>query len=207
MGDMNIPSSMLNIASTHVGTNALGPGWRSVVWVQGCPFRCTGCIAPSWLSFTPARLASPKEIAEELLADPRITGITISGGEPMIQAARLADMVKEARQIRDIDVVCFTGYRLKDLDRFADPGVKELLGEIDVLIDGPYIQTLNQGVGLRGSSNQVVHYLSDRLRDYDFESGTRTIDLVLSGLELRIIGIPSRPVMAAVESALQGYRP
>lgn len=28
----------LNVAATRVGTRTLGPGVRSVVWVQGCPF-------------------------------------------------------------------------------------------------------------------------------------------------------------------------
>lgn len=207
MAGTNIPSSYVNVAATHIGTHALGPGWRSAVWVQGCPFRCNHCIAPSWLPFTPARLMTPKELAEELLGDPAITGITVSGGEPMLQAARLADMLHHARQIRDVDVICFTGYRLRDLSRFADPGVSRLFDCIDVLIDGPYIQALNQGVGLRGSTNQAVHHFTDRLVDHDFENGPRTIDLVLKGLELSIIGIPSQPVLAAVESALQGYRP
>jgi pyruvate-formate lyase-activating enzyme len=44
---MGIPD--VQAAETCVGTRALGPGLRSAVWVQGCPFRCTGCIAPDWI--------------------------------------------------------------------------------------------------------------------------------------------------------------
>lgn len=207
MGESSIPASMLNIASTLIGTQTLGPGWRSAVWVQGCPFRCPSCIAPNWLPFTPANLVSPRQLAEELISDTSITGISISGGEPFCQSSPLAEMVTIAREMRDISVIAFTGYRLKDLQRFADPGVKDFLGVIDVLIDGPYISALNQGIGLRGSSNQEIHHLTERLRGFDFEGCNRRVDLILSGLELRIVGIPSRPVMAAFESAFEGYRP
>lgn len=105
----------LNVAATRVGTRALGPGVRSVVWVQGCPFRCAGCVAPEWIPERPARRADPDRLAAELLADPQVTGFTLSGGEPMSQAAGLARLVRRARLLRDVSVVCFTGYRLERL--------------------------------------------------------------------------------------------
>lgn len=43
----------LNVAATRVGTRTLGPGVRSVVWVQGCPFHCLGCLAPEWIPNAP----------------------------------------------------------------------------------------------------------------------------------------------------------
>lgn len=86
-----------------------------MVWVQGCPFRCAGCVAPEWIPERPARRADPDELAAELLADPQVTGFTLSGGEPMSQAAGLARLVRRARLLRDISVVCFTGYRLERL--------------------------------------------------------------------------------------------
>jgi anaerobic ribonucleoside-triphosphate reductase activating protein len=92
----------LNIAKTCVGTRALGPGVRSVVWVQGCPFRCQGCIAPEWIPFERAREADPAELASELLADPDVAGLTFSGGEPMRQAAGLARLITIARRQRDL---------------------------------------------------------------------------------------------------------
>ena len=93
-------SSVLNIAATLVGTTALGPGYRAVVWVQGCPIHCAGCIAPDWIPFTPNRLVSPAELVAELLVDPLVTGLTFSGGEPMAQAAGLAQVAHLARQRR-----------------------------------------------------------------------------------------------------------
>jgi len=45
----------VQVAETCIGTRALGPGLRSVVWVQGCPFSCAGCIAPDWIPRSPIR--------------------------------------------------------------------------------------------------------------------------------------------------------
>lgn len=197
----------INVAATQVGTEVLGPGVRSVVWVQGCPFRCRGCISPAWQPVKPARLVHPVGLAEELLSKPEVTGLTISGGEPMVQAAALAKMIKVARRMRDLDVICFTGFQLKDLIRFSNRGINELLGQIDVLIDGPYIDSLNTGKGLRGSSNQQFHFLTDRLRYYPFEVCQRDIELVVSGTELTIVGIPTRQVLSAIHAAVNGYHP
>src|SRR2546429_8298948 len=86
---------LLNVADTCIGTRALGPGLRSVVWVQGCRLRCPGCMTPDALSMEQARLVAPEALAEELFADHRrITGLTLSGGEPMLQAAGLAALVR-----------------------------------------------------------------------------------------------------------------
>lgn len=204
---MGAQSLQINVASTQVGTEVLGPGVRSVVWVQGCPFRCRGCISPAWLPVKPARLVRPSDLAKELLSKPEVTGLTLSGGEPMVQAAGLAKMVRAARRIRDIDVICFTGFQLKDLLRFSNRGINELIGQIDVLIDGPYIDTLNTGRGLRGSTNQKIHFLTDRLRHYPFEDCQRNIELLLTGTELTVVGIPTPLVLSAIHAAVNGYIP
>ncbi|MEL5956495.1 4Fe-4S single cluster domain-containing protein [Streptomyces sp. CLV115] len=199
----------LNVAATRVGTRTLGPGVRSVVWVQGCPFHCAGCLAPEWIPERPARPAHPDDLAAELLADPRVTGLTLSGGEPMSQAAGLARLVRRARQIRDVSVVCFTGHRLERLrTRPPSPDVPELLAAVDVLIDGTYVAALNDGRGLRGSSNQRVHHLTPRLVDsgYDFEGRARDVEIALDGREALVIGVPPRDFPAAFERAVDTVR-
>ncbi|MCQ8773921.1 4Fe-4S single cluster domain-containing protein [Streptomyces telluris] len=206
---MSAAPAVLNVAATYVGTEALGPGVRSALWVQGCPFRCAGCIAPDWIPDRPARLAGPAELAEELLADPRVTGLTLSGGEPMQQAAGLAEVVRLARQIRDVSVVCFTGHRLERLRaRPPSPGVPDLLAVVDVLVDGRYVAALNDGRGLRGSSNQGIHHLTSRLADcgYDFGRGPRTAELAVRGPEALLIGVPPLGLPAAFDSAVDAVR-
>ena len=192
----------VRLAATCQATEALGPGIRACAWVQGCPFRCRGCIAPEWIPDRGGFWAGPEELAARLLADPRVTGLTLSGGEPMMQAAGLAATVRAARALRDVDVICFTGF---SLDRLRSdppaPGVAAFMDALNVLIDGQYVRDLNDGVGLRGSSNQVVHQLTGRLGpgavDFDFVAGPRVAELVITDRTLTLIGIPPSGVLPA----------
>ncbi|WLQ32923.1 4Fe-4S single cluster domain-containing protein [Streptomyces castrisilvae] len=199
----------LNVAATRVGTEALGPGVRSALWVQGCPFSCAGCMAPDWIPFRPARQAEPGDLARELLADPRVTGLTFSGGEPMAQAAGLAEVARKAREIRDVSVICFTGHRLERLrTRPPGPGVAALLAAVDVLIDGVYVAALDDGHGLRGSSNQRIHHLTGRLAGggYDFAHRARSAEIAVNGPEALLIGVPPRGLLDAFDRAVDAVR-
>lgn len=199
----------LDVAATCVGTRALGPGFRSVVWVQGCPFRCPDCIAPEWIPTYGARLVDPVCLVAELLSNSRVDGLTFSGGEPMAQPAGLAMVARLARQIRDLSIVCFTGYRLEQLHSgTAKPTVPDLLAQIDVLIDGRYVSTRNDGRGLRGSTNQRIHYLTDRLRpgDYDFETGPRTVEIRVRDGSTMLVGVPQPGLLTAFDLAADRVR-
>ncbi|MEV6956458.1 4Fe-4S single cluster domain-containing protein [Streptomyces sp. NPDC051183] len=206
---MSTAPGTLNVAATRVGTEALGPGVRSALWVQGCPFDCAGCMSPDWIPDRPARQAEPGELAAELLGDPRVGGLTFSGGEPMRQAAGLAEVARLARLARDVSVICFTGYRLEQLRRRPpNPGVAELLAAVDVLIDGRYVAALDDGRGLRGSSNQRVHHLTRRLTEcgYDFAHRPRTAEIAVSGPEAMLIGVPPPGLLAAFDNAVDTVR-
>jgi anaerobic ribonucleoside-triphosphate reductase activating protein len=189
----------LNIAAIAGYTKALGPGTRAAIWVQGCPLNCRGCLAPDWIPFVPATSMTPEQILARLDLE-GISGMTFSGGEPMSQAGGLAALARLARQRKDLDLICFTGYRHERL--LKDPpnaGVAELLAEVDVLIDGPFVQSLHDSMGLRGSSNQRVIHLTPRLKDYDLESTPRKIEVSVADGELAFIGIPTPGILAALE--------
>jgi len=197
-------SELLNIANTCKSTKNLGPGIRAVVWVQGCPHRCPGCIAPEWLPFETARLVSPEELVEELIVPNEITGLTFSGGEPMDQAKGLSQLAKLARQKMDLNIICFTGYRYERLVRNPpNPCVTDLLSEVDVLIDGAYIRDLNDNKGLRGSSNQRIIHLSTRLDEFDLENFPRKVDVRIDQSQAMMVGIP--PI--SMEGFIQGLFP
>jgi anaerobic ribonucleoside-triphosphate reductase activating protein len=186
-----ISAEILNVAATCSATRTLGPGLRAVAWVQGCFFRCPGCIAPGWIPIQPARLVRVEELADELLIHPGVTGITFSGGEPMLQPGSLARLARLVRTRRDVDIICFTGFSLSHLRRTPPvPGVQDLLDQVDVLIDGPYIEQLNDNKGLRGSSNQRIHYLSDRLKGIDFENDLRKVEIQFHEEQMMLVGVP-----------------
>lgn len=200
---------VVNVAATCVGTTALGPGRRSVVWVQGCPFRCAGCLAPDWIPRRPARLVAPAELASELVADPAVSGLTISGGEPMLQATALTEMVQAARAIRDLSVICFTGFTIEQLQSHqSTTGVDEFLDEIDVLIDGQYVASADDGLGLRGSANQRVHHLTSRLSacGYDFTGRARAVEIRVTDRDLLLVGVPPPGLTTALDAAVDRVR-
>lgn len=158
---MKNKNNLLNIAQLCPSTATLGPGNRFVIWVQGCPFNCKGCIAPKWIPFEKANIIALEDLAKVIVAQENIEGITISGGEPMMQAGRLArllEMVKKERP--ELTVMVFSGFTKEQL--VWDEAL-ELLAQIDLLIDGNYIEQKNDGKGLRGSSNQQFHFLTNRL--------------------------------------------
>jgi len=199
----NTTDRLLNIAALCPSTYALGPGRRAVVWVQGCAFHCPGCIAPNWIPIRPARLVRPEDLIDELLADPDVTGLTFSGGEPMLQAAGLAQVARLARSKRDLNIICFTGFIRAQLEAVPPgPGVADLLDQVDVLIDGPYIAGLNNNLGLRGSRNQKIHYLTDRLAGIDLEGQARKAEVVLTDGQAMMIGVPPHHLGEAFNQAV-----
>lgn len=188
----------LNLANMVERTTALGPGTRAVIWVQGCHLRCPGCISPEWIPFQPAIQLSPEQIVAQLpLAE--ITGLTLSGGEPMEQAEALAEVVRLARQQRDVDVICFTGYRYESLlGRPETSGVHRLLQLVDVLIDGPYVRERNNSFGLRGSTNQRIISLTGRLNGFELETQMRKIEFKIEEGSFTMVGIPTPAIASAL---------
>ena len=105
-----------------------------------------------------------------------------------------------ARQKKEFDLICFTGYQYERLVKNPpNNGVTALLAEVDVLIDGPFIQSLNDSKGLRGSSNQRIIHLTSKLKAHDFESQTRTIEITITDGELAFVGIPTPEITAAMK--------
>ena len=146
-------------------------------------------------------MLTPEEILQKLDLD-AIDGLTFSGGEPMEQAAGLFALTRMIRKNKEISLICFTGYRYERLLRNPpNKGVIDLLSQVDVLIDGPYIQTQNDSIGLRGSANQRIIHLTSRLKEYDLNTQRRRIEVTISNGELAFIGIPTPGVKAAIDLA------
>lgn len=173
------------------GSKALGPGLRYVVWTQGCLKRCPGCISPESQQITPRVIMRTSALATDIINNSKISGITISGGEPFLQASALTQLLKSVKDQRpELNVIVFTGYLKKEL---AWQDAKTLLSQIDVLIDGPYDQNKQSTRGLRGSLNQNIVFLSNRLIDYreELEKGSRKQEVYVEKDEIVTIGIPS----------------
>jgi anaerobic ribonucleoside-triphosphate reductase activating protein len=155
---------VLRLAQRSDRCTVLGPGVRAVLWVQGCPFRCPGCVAPETLPFAGGEEVEVDAIARELAALPDIKGLTLSGGEPMAQAGALCRLIDSIRAARDLSFLCYTGYTLKYLRRSGSAAQRDLLARLDVLIDGLYLREQHTDLRWRGSDNQRVVFLTPRYR-------------------------------------------
>lgn len=174
------------------GSRALGPGLRYIIWTQGCLFHCANCLSPQSKPLDQGYLMEVDSIADDIISNQNIEGITISGGEPMIQAeplCQLLDKVKDKRP--ELTIISFTGFRKENL---TAPAQIQLLNTIDLLIDGEYVDELNDEVGLRGSSNQRLHFMSNRLLPFkeELEHGKRVIEFHIQQDKTVAYGIPKR---------------
>ncbi len=184
--------NLLNIAEICPATHALGPGKRFVIWVQGCCFRCRDCISPDWIPQEQATLVDPRQLADYILSVPGTEGLTVSGGEPMLQASALSTIFTYIRQNSDLSIICFSGFTLEQLQAQSDSAISQVLTLIDVLIDGLYVPELNDNKGWRGSSNQIVHFLTSRhLSEASlFTERKRDVEIHLSDESALMVGVP-----------------
>jgi anaerobic ribonucleoside-triphosphate reductase activating protein len=190
---------VVQVAVEVADTEAEGPGRRYAIWVQGCPMRCPGCCNPELLPFagrdTMGRTAAA--LLERVLAASArspLEGVSLLGGEPFAQAPALAVL---AERLRDagLGVMVYSGFTLAELEAkiaAGEPGVARLLAATDLLVDGRYEREKPDHVRRWiGSTNQQLHFLSDRYHAEDpaFRTG-ETIELRLVDGELVINGWP-----------------
>ena len=140
-----------------------GPGTRCTLFIAGCEHQCPGCYNQrTWRlnSGVPFTI----EMEEQLIGDlndrriPR-QGLSLSGGDPL-HPANVPDVLRLVRRVRrdcpGKDIWLWTGYTLAELSAAQ----KKVAAELDVLVDGKFIEALkNPALVWRGSSNQVIHYL------------------------------------------------
>ena len=141
-----------------------------------------------------------KQLAEEIVKSDR-QGLTISGGEPFLQAKALADLIQEVRKKTDLGVMIYTGFTLEELQEADNPDYKLLLEQCDLLVDGPYMEELNDSKNLRGSSNQRAIPLTDRYAEYAKQIGTKPaeIEMFYEEEKIRIVGVPPKNMFKRVK--------
>lgn len=177
------------------GTTALGPGLRYVIWTQGCLKHCQGCLTPESRIIKNDKQVLVEDLAKDVISREYIDGITISGGEPFLQSAPLTRFLNLVlKQRPELTVIVFTGYQIEDL---KEEDAKSLINKLDLLIDGSYMESLNDDKGLRGSSNQRFHYITSRLLPWkdEMENGKRKVEYHVYNDIVRAYGIPSNTMI------------
>ena len=146
---------MLDLSGIVEDSIVDGPGLRVTVFCQGCPHHCEGCHNPETWEYGCGTPMEEERILEIVRSNPMCRGVTFSGGEPFTQAegyTKLAKLLKAARY----EVASYSGYTWEQLLR-GTAAQKELLENIDILIDGPFILAEKSlEVPFRGSRNQRI---------------------------------------------------
>lgn len=194
----------IRIHNYQDGVTKLGPGTRFVIWTQGCVRSCKGCMTPVSQDINGGRLIDTEQLAELVLESKR-EGLTISGGEPFLQAQELCRLIDLIRRKADIGVIIYTGYTYEELANSNDEDRKRLLEMADLLVDGPYIDELNDGKNLRGSSNQRAIALTDRYKESVELYGSKKaeVEFFVKENKVVLVGVPEKELLSRFKMAFE----
>jgi len=205
-GELSRPDAV-NVAHLVECCHVLGPGERSVIWVQGCHLRCPGCHNPQYLPFVDAAWTTIEELERRILATTGIEGVTFVGGEPFAQARALGVLAQRIRRA-GLSVMVYSGYTVEQLVSGVEPDAMWLLYSTDLLMDGPYCQELPTQKRWRGSDNQRLIALSTRYAN-EVEVWNRPVGQdfevrVRADGTLEVLGIPPAALSAREGTAWPG---
>ncbi len=143
----------MRIAGTLPCSFVNGDGTRFVVFVQGCGHHCPGCHNPETWDFDGGTEISPEHLATEIRKHRFIDGITLSGGDPFYQQEECLALL---RLLPGMNVWVYTGFEYEEIRDTP------LARAADVLVTGPYIESLKCEGQMYGSSNQEIHRSEER---------------------------------------------
>ena len=193
---MSKTGEFLRVHAVLNRTSVLGPGERFALWLQGCEKNCAGCMSLSSRNPNAGTLLPVDSLVSKILAENSIEGVTISGGEPFLQFKALHNLLRQLREKSSLGVIIYTGYYLAELRDMNVSEIDDIIEKYsDVIIDGPYIDELNDGKSLRGSSNQTVHFLTSRYKESAssvYEQDDRKYEIHYNSEEAFLVGIPDK---------------
>ena len=146
--------STISILEIVEDTTVDGPGFRTSVYSSGCPHHCPGCHNPQSWNIANGQKVEVEEILGKILADP-FADVTFTGGDPMFQPQGFTALAKAIKQKSNKNIWCYTGFLFEEI--LENPLQKALLEQIDVLVDGRFIEAFkDEQLRFRGSSNQRI---------------------------------------------------
>ncbi len=184
-------SVLINLIYAPVLT--LGPGIRVGVWFQGCSIRCKGCISKHTWEFDKKYKKTISQVIDQINYYSEIyntKSITISGGEPFDQNSSLYILLKKLKELKFNDILLYSGYKFNYLQK----NYGDILKYIDVLIDGPFIESKKTNKIYKGSNNQRMYILNKSLspiyQEYKKQLKNNKLQVITKDNEIYLIGIP-----------------
>lgn len=201
--------NVLRLSRTLAPITTLGPGRRMGIWVQGCTLACPGCASQDTWDPAGGSEMAIDEITRQVLdsvVEHDLTGITLTGGEPLDQADALGELLGRIRTEpvgATLDVLMFTGYALP----VARKRGADLLPLLDTIVAGRYRRDLPSPDPLLGSSNQQLVHFTDKGRErhritHTNDGDRRRIQVVAVDGELVMVGIPHPGDLDRIRSGL-----
>ena len=159
----------MNWAEIKTNDIANGEGVRTSLFVSGCRHHCKNCFNDIAWDFGYGELFTEETMEKifDSIDHPWINGVTLLGGEPFEpenQRVLVPFLVMLREKFPDKTVWCYTGFTIEQILGKSEPKSRattdvsnEMLSLIDVLVDGPYVESLHDiSLKFRGSSNQRV---------------------------------------------------
>jgi len=154
---------MIRLAGIERNSCVDGEGLRYTIFTQGCNHNCLGCQNPETHDFNGGYEEDELNIINEILEDPLLDGITLSGGDPLFQADKLLKIVETVKN-KGLTIWLYTGFIFEDFlhfknneycdNRITNDMIK-LLELVDVVVDGPFVLSKRNLTGrFKGSDNQ-----------------------------------------------------
>ena len=149
----------MNYAQLRRYDVANGPGIRASIFVSGCRFNCKGCFNKEAQDFNYGNIYT-KEVENkfmEYVLDDNVKGISILGGEPLMQTMdnSLLNLLKRIKNETNKEIWMWSGFTYEKA--ILDDKRKELLNYVDVLVDGQFDESKKVlNLKFRGSTNQRI---------------------------------------------------
>jgi anaerobic ribonucleoside-triphosphate reductase activating protein len=181
-------------------TKVLGLGTRAAIWLQGGNRFCKGCMSDETWDLNGGKEVLIDDVYRSITILTDIKGITINDGEVFLQIDALHELLRRICGTTSFGVILYTGFYLSELTDIANQKVDEIIGSLtDIIIDGPYIDELNDGNALWGSKNQTVHFLTERYRyqAYLYDVPVRNVEMCVTDTDMFFVGIPDRNTLAS----------
>ncbi len=144
---------------------ANGPGIRVTFFVTGCSHKCFNCFNKEYQDFDYGKLWTDETTREviEYLNQSQVKGLSILGGEPFQNEVDLKKILVDIKSKSSKSIWIWSGYSYEYLLGHRDK--RRLLEEVDVLVDGPFIESLKDlSLKFRGSSNQRIIDVKESLK-------------------------------------------